>query len=152
MNNPEGIEQPLAAFLPLLVRVDPRWPGAWDQLSPYLASALKEGDGERDWSLEDMYEGAVWGKLALWGLVVDGAVFGATLTCITHYPRRAVMEVLAMGADSGKEAAWHACLDQLMEHAKQMNVQAIIGTGRPGWARKLGAIERRVFELPLECD
>jgi hypothetical protein len=133
-----------------LVRVDPRYPGAWDTLSPYLYRAIKEGDGERDWSVEAMYNSAVEGHSALWALVNGDAVFGACLTCVAHYPKRAVLEVLAMAADEGTEPQWRECLEQLIQYAQDLNLQAIVGTGRPGWARKLGAIERRAFELRIE--
>jgi hypothetical protein len=130
-----------------LVRVDPRYPGAWDALWPYLDDALKQGGGDKDWSVLQIYDGVVSGRLALWALVKDNSVIGSGVTCITQYPRRQVMEVLAMGADEG--SGWEECLDELKQHARAMGLSAIIGTGRPGWARKLGAMERRVFELDL---
>jgi hypothetical protein len=134
----------------MLLRVDPRWPGAWDQLAPYLEAALVRGGGDTDWSLDDIYKAAEREEVALWGGVKDQHhVFGAAVTRITAYPRRHVLEVLAMGADPDHESDWMECLAQLSDLARHMGATAIIGTGRPGWARKLGAQERRVFELPL---
>ena len=132
-----------------LVRVDPRYPGIWLTLSRYLQEALEKGGGTKDWSTNDMYHAIVEGHLALWALVTGGTVFGAAATCLTPYPRRQVLEVLAMGADDGYEDQWRECLETLGQHARAAGASAIVGTGRPGWARKLGAEERRVFELSL---
>jgi hypothetical protein len=134
----------------MLLRVDPRWPGAWDQLAPYFEAALTRGGGDADWSLDDIYQAAEREEVALWGGVMDRhRIAGAAVTRITVYPRRRVLEVLAMGADPDHEDAWMECLAQLSDLARHMGATAIIGTGRPGWARKLGVSERRVFELPL---
>lgn len=132
-----------------LVRVDPRYPGTWAKLSGYLQNALERGGGEKDWSLDDIHQAILEGRLALWAGVRGLVVFGAAVTCVTHYPRRVVLEVLAMGADAHHEDDWHECLEQMVQHAQDMGLQAIIGTGRAGWARKLGAKERRVFEIDL---
>jgi len=128
---------------------DPRLPGVWEKAKQHLLRALVEGRGDRDWSLEDIYAQIVAGRLTLWAMVKHGEYFGFGVSVITAYPQRRVLEVLAMGADDGYEADWLACLEQLKEKAKQWGLSAVIGTGRPGWARKLGAEERRVFEIVL---
>lgn len=135
----------------MLVPVHPRYPGAWASLFPYLDRALQRGDGTRDWGLSDMFKRAEQGFVQLWAWVVDGRIRGAGLTCRTVYPRRAVLEVLAFGADPGHEDGWLQELPVLKDLARGGGMAAIIGAGRPGWARKLGAKERRVFEIDMEA-
>ena len=130
-----------------LIRVDPRYPGAWATLEPYLSEALEKGNGTCDWLAEDIYVAAVENRIMLWALVDDGKVFGALATVVAGLPRRVLLEILAMGADAHTEDKWSGLLEQLKQYAAANGIHAIVGTGRPGWARKLGATERRVFEI-----
>ena len=136
----------------MLVRVDPRYPGVWDDLVGYLADGLDYGGGSKDWDAGDIYDAACKGAVALWAIISHERVIGSVVTTMTTYPRRQVLEVLVMGADRGSEPHWRECLSQLADLARASGASAIIGTGRPGWARKLGAEERRVFELPITED
>ena len=131
-----------------LVWVDPRWPGAWALTCKYLEAALERG-GDKDWHLEDLLRGALSGRLSLWGFVTAGRITGAGLTTITEYPQRRVLEIVAMGADTQTEDYWLPLLERLKDVARSMGCSAIMGTGRAGWARKLGAEERRVFEVEV---
>ena len=132
-----------------LIRIDPRWPGAWGTVRGFLQDALERGNGNKDWSLEDIREAAIGDHVALWGLVGNNHVYGAGVTTVTHYPQRRVLEVLAMGCERDTEDQWLPLLAHLKQVAQAFGCSAILGTGRPGWARKLNAEERRVFEIPL---
>ncbi len=133
-----------------LVRVDPRFPGAWEALRGYLESALQRGGGEKDWGLQDVYQQAVDGIVQLFAGVTDGKVFGAIVTCESSYPQRRVIEVLLAGTDPHTEDQWASCFEQLKSTAKASGIAAIVGTGRPGWGRKLGASRTRlVWEVDL---
>ena len=92
-----------------LIRVDPRWPGAWDTLQDFLTAALERGGGLKDWSLQDLREAAQTERVALWGVVDDDRVLGATVTVVTQYPQRRVLEVLAMGCERDTEEQWLPC-------------------------------------------
>lgn len=127
----------------------PLLPGEWTAAEPYLARALDKGGGVQDWAMEDVYTMACHDQVALWGLESDGQLFGACVTTVTNYPRRRALEILLMGADDDREDAWRECLEQLRQVARTLGAGTIQGTGRPGWARKLGARERRVFELEV---
>lgn len=133
----------------ILVRVDPRYPGAWDNLVPYIQSALYNGGGIVDWKAEDVYRAAVEGTVELWALVHDDIIFGALVTCSTTYPQRKVLEILVLATDTQTETQWFQMFDGFKQMAKAGGFDAIIGTGRPGWAKKLNALERRVFEVIL---
>ena len=132
-----------------LLRVDPRWPGAWEALKGFLSDALERGGGNKDWSLADLREAAQTERVALWGLVDDEHVLGACVTVVTQYPQRRVLEILALGCEHNSEEQWLPLLEQVKQIAQVFGCSAILGTGRPGWARKLNAEERRVFEIPL---
>ena len=133
----------------VLVRIDPRWPGAWGTVRGFLNDALERGNGNKDWSLEDLREAAIGDRVALWGLVGNNHVYGAGVTTITQYPQRRVLEVLALGCERDTEEQWLPLLEHLRGLARALGCSAILGTGRPGWARKLGAEERRVFEVEV---
>ena len=132
-----------------LLRVDPRWPGAWEALQGFLRDALERGGGNKDWSLQDLFDAAVSERVALWGLVEDGGIYGAGITTVTQYPQRRVLEVLALGCERDTEEQWRPLLEHIKQIARAFGCSAILGTGRPGWARKLGAEERRVFEVAV---
>ena len=132
-----------------LIRIDPRWPGAWGTVRGFLQDALERGGGNKDWSLQDIREAAIGNRVALWGLVNDNHVYGAGVTVVTHYPQRSVLEVVALGCERDTEEQWLPLLEQLRSLAHALGCSAILGTGRPGWARKLGAEERRVFEVEV---
>jgi len=132
-----------------LLRVDPRWPGAWEALQGFLSEALERGNGNKDWSLQDLFDAAVSERVALWGLVEDGSVYGAGITTVTQYPQRRVLEILALGCKHDTEEQWLPLLEHVKQIARAFGCSAILGTGRPGWARKLGAEERRVFEVEV---
>jgi len=132
-----------------LIRIDPRWPGAWGTIRGFLKDALERGNGYKDWSLEDFHEAAVSGHVALWGLVDNNHVYGAGVTAVTHYPQRRVLEVVAFGCERNTEEQWLSLREHFLELARSFGCSAILGTGRPGWARKLGAEERRVFEIAV---
>jgi hypothetical protein len=134
----------------LLVRVDPRYPGIWEDLKGYLQDAIERGDGERDWGIEDMRSRAETGAVELWALLEADEVIGALVTCRTHYPRRTVLEILAFGCRPHSEESWSDGLLQLQSIAQSFGVQSIVGTGRPGWVKKLPISRRRyVWELDL---
>ena len=133
----------------MLVRVDPRFPGAWDQCSGFLQSALDKAQG-RDWTLDDMRQASTDGRAELWALVRGEEIVGAGLTCLTAYPARRVIEVLAMGTKPHHEECWWQALEQLRKIALAAGITTIIGTGRPGWAKKLKASRQRIiWELDL---
>jgi len=132
-----------------LIRIDPRWPGAWGTVRGFLKDALERGGGNKDWSLEDLFKAAIVDQVALWGLVSNNHVYGAGVTVVTQYPQRRVLEVLAFGCERDTEEQWMPVLEQLQSLALAHGCSAILGTGRPGWARKLGAEERRVFEVEV---
>ena len=133
-----------------LIRVDPRYPGAWETLSGFLADAIERGDGGRDWGVEDMRIHAEQGRVELWALVDGEEIFGASVTCLTTYPKRAVMEILATGTKPHSEDKWRQCLDQLKEIGRILGVSALVGTGRHGWQRKLQCSRTRtVWEIDL---
>lgn len=131
-----------------LVPFHPHFLGAWPALSHYLESALNRGGGNRDWSLDDIYQAAYQGKIQLWAIQNGKKFVGAGATCDTHYPQRWVVEVLLLGCDANYEYPQQA-LKIFKEMAKARGADALVGTGRPGWAKLLNAEERRIFEVKL---
>jgi hypothetical protein len=132
-----------------LIHVNPLFPPLWAAIAPYLERALEIGGGKRDWNLSDVYDMATKNSVELWALTDEDGIFGGCATTVNHYPRRRSAEILLMGADDGAEDKWRECLDQLIGIARQAGIATITGTGRPGWARKLGCKERRVFEIEV---
>lgn len=134
---------------PIVIRFDPRLPGLWGLASGYLARALAHG-GDRDWELPDVYSMAVAGQVQLWALVTDGKMFGACVTTESIFPKRKVLEILLLGTEPHSDELWGLCTQQMMAMARAHGYAALTGSGRPGWARKLGASrEHSVWELDL---
>jgi hypothetical protein len=134
----------------LIIRVDPRFPGVWQILVPYIKQALGKSGAHRDWVEEDVYQAVVSGQCALWALIHDDAVFGAVVSTEIYYPRRKVVDVTLMGADPNSEDKWLACVETFKRMAKASGASCLTATGRDGWSRKLGADRQRiVFEIDL---
>ena len=132
-----------------LAYVDPKFPGLWDQLAPYLEPAL-EHDEAKDWSLQDLRTGCEQGWLRAYALVDDGVLFGAGVCTDTLYPRRKVLTIVAMGATQGMEQAWRECFSQFCDLARAGGYAAVSATGRPGWLRKLNVTRTRtVWEIDV---
>lgn len=134
--------------VPQLIRVDPRYPGIWERLGGYLEDALAEG-GDKDWGMDDIYQAICVNAVALFAFVKGDQVFGAGVSSERIYPRRKVLEILLMSCNQGHEDDWRQIFEQFKAMAKAAGFSTVSGTGRPGWARKLGAQERRVFEVEL---
>jgi hypothetical protein len=130
-----------------LRRLSAALPEDWEKAAPFLQSALSKGQGESDWWLEDVYNAAMTDRIMLWGLMDEGRMVGACATCVLDYPRRRVLEILMLGTEPHTD--WAPCLEEMKQVARKFGATALQGTGRPGWARKLGGIERRVFEVKL---
>jgi hypothetical protein len=131
-----------------LIHITPASP-YWDSAEPYLQSALDEG-GNKDWDLADIKAMALAVQIDAW-VLIDRAtgLFGACVTVLNHYPKRRQLDVLLLGTDSHREDGWRDCLEELKNIARVAGASSISGTGRPGWARMLGAKERRVFDLEI---
>lgn len=125
-------------------------PDAWAKLAPYLQRALEHG-GEAYWSIEDVLAQCLSGQVQCWALLrVNGDLFGAGISTRIDYPKRKVWEILLMGTDPHTEAEWAQCLEQFKAAARANGIDAITGTGRPGWARKIGASRSKiVWEIDL---
>jgi hypothetical protein len=134
----------------LIVRVDPRYPGAWDSLVPYIKDALGRSGAYRDWLEDDVFAAVVAGQCALWALIHEGQIFGAVVSSEIYYPKRKVVDVTLMGTDPNTEDQWRECVTIFKAMAKASGASCLTATGRPGWSRKLGADrERIVFEIDL---
>jgi len=131
-----------------LIPFHPGFLGAWESLSPFLSQALERGGGNRDWSLDDIYQHAYQGHVQLWSMQTVDRFVGAGVTCDTHYPQRWVVEILLLGCEPNYGYPQQA-LKIFREMAKKRGAHSLVGTGRPGWAKFLGAEERRIFEVKL---
>ena len=134
-----------------LLWANPLYPGVWEDLEGYFADALEKGGGERDWSLDDIREQAETGRVDLWALVEDEEIVGAGVTCRSFYPQRAILEILVFGCQANRdEGVLEQGLQRLKEIARDAGMQALVGTGRPGWIRKLPVSRHRyVWEIDL---
>ena len=130
-----------------LVRGGIDWPGVQAAVSPYLRLAMQEG-ADRDWSFDQVLEMLRDGRWALYGVVRDGTLIGAGATTVTAYGKRRVLEIILFGADINSED-WVETLNSLKEQAKLMGCSAVVGRGRPGWARYLRATPIHAFEIEV---
>jgi hypothetical protein len=132
-----------------LVHIDPQSPH-WAGAEGYLQSALDAGGGNKDWGLEDIKAMALAMQIDVWALVDHtSGLFGACVTVMEQYPKRRALDVLLLGTNPHRQNGWRECLEELKLVARIAGASSITGTGRPGWARMLGAKERRIFELEI---
>ena len=132
-----------------LIPIDVRWPGAWEELKEYFDEALERSGASKSWAVEDLRQLALSGALQLWGVVHEGKLIGAASTQEIRYPQRRVLEIPFCAANSNTEEFWIPIYKDLREKAKQAGFAALVGGGRPGWARKLGGrtVYRCEFDL-----
>ena len=133
-----------------LIRADVTFPPLWAILAAYLETALETSGAKADWDTEDVRAAALRSEVDVWALFgTDERIFGAGVTSISSYPKSKVLDVLLLGTDPHREDGFMECLEQLKAMAREVGARKITGTGRPGWARKLGATERRLFEIEV---
>lgn len=132
----------------ILIPIDPRWPGAWDELRPYFEDAIVEGSSNV-WDIDDVFTITTNGFATAWGIIHDEEVIGAAVTFERIYPKKKAFEVLLFSCKRNTEEIWASILPQVKQMCKNAGCSMITGGGRPGWARKLGARIKYNFELDL---
>lgn len=120
-----------------------------DRIAPFLADALVQGGGLRDWTLEDVREMAEANQIDLWELRADGELFGGAVSVLRNFPRRIAFDILLLGTYPHRDRDLMVVLDLVKNVARAVGATTISGTGRPGWARMLKATERRIFEIEV---
>ncbi len=140
----EEQQVPAARILPLPAN-DLR---GWLLARPYLERALAHTD---EWNADDVAEQYCAGQVGvILCLGVDDKVFGALCVEVANYPRKRALQVHLFGADDHSEDLWMGYIwPQLQDFAKGIGCASIMGTGRDGWARKLAAKRRYLWEVPL---
>lgn len=121
----------------------------WLHCEPYLKRALEHTD---EWALEDVCGQYIQGKVFLIGCFVPDSpkAFGALCVEVINYPKKRVFQIHLFGADDHSEGLWMNFIwPQVQQLARELGCAAIMGTGRDGWARKLQARFRRLWEVPL---
>lgn len=124
------------------------YPGIWDDLKPYLARALEEGSSHL-WSIDDVFELAVKGEITVYAVIKKGQIIGSFTSSEQYHPSKKVLLILLMSIDKNSEEDWKPLYEVFMQQAKNSGFDMIIGGGRPGWARYLGARVKYMFELDL---
>lgn len=121
----------------------------WLHCEPYLKRALEHTD---EWALEDVCGQYIQAKVFLIGCFVPTSpkAFGALCVEIINYPKKKVFQIHLFGADDHTEELWMDFIwPQVQKLASELGCAAIMGTGRDGWARKLQAKFRRLWEVPV---
>jgi hypothetical protein len=130
------------------VPIDPRWPGAWEQLATFFEDALAEGSSNV-WDIDDVYTITTNGLATAWGIIEDDEVIGAAVSFERIYPKKKAFEILLFATKRNTEEMWITLLPQVRQMCINAGCSMIAGGGRPGWARKLGARINYNFEIDL---
>ena len=139
----------LSVTSPQIVVVPPNDLRAWIAAEPYIAKAVAVS---KDVTLEDTRTQYANGQVGLVLCLDEGQqVVGALVVERMQYPRRTFLMVHFFGAREHSEDLWmEHYWPQLRQFAKGAECEAIVATGRPGWARKLKCgTDRRIFEWEL---
>lgn len=141
---PPQDEKPPARIYPLV----PNDLRGWLACEPYLKRALEHTE---EWNISDVcrqYCDAQVGLIMC--LDAEDRCFGALCVEFINYPRKRVLQIHLFGADDHSEELWiNYIWPAVQAVAKEAGCASIMGTGRDGWARKLQAQFRRVWEVPL---
>ena len=120
-----------------------------DRIAPFLEEALVKGSGIRDWTMDDVRQIAADNELDLWELRSGGKIFGGAVSVLRSFPRRIAFDILLLGTYPHRDEELMVVLGLVKDVARLVGATTISGTGRPGWARMLKAVERRVFEIEV---
>ena len=116
----------------------------------YLALAIERGHGSSDWDIDDLLEAIKTDdEILQWGLYLHGKIRGVGVTSVIERPKRRLLNVMALAIDPG--LSFKMWLPALMMLANDLKVQAVVGAGRKGWARAMGAKQLYSWELPVPC-
>ena len=120
---------------------------SWLVAEPLLSPALEHEDR---YGIKDLCVMFIQGTAQLLlAFDEDDRVVGAMMVSVARFPLTTKLDILAFGAAEGQKGAWMALWPDLQKYARSFGCRSIIGGGRPGWARKLGAIETISWEAPL---
>ena len=135
-----------------LVPIDLRWPGAWEQIEHWFDDALVRSGAIVNWSVEDLRQMGLTRQLTFWGVVLEGKLIGAAAFQEVIFPQRRVLEIPFLGMNANTEDYWIPIFETIKSNAKQAGFDAVVGGGRPGWARKLGGKVVYRCEFNLEGE
>ena len=123
------------------------WPGARQQVIPYLERALAKQQ-RPDWDLPGVLRNVESAQWTLYGVVEGETVIGAGVLAVQQFGLRRVLEVVFYAADEHTET-WETLLSDLADLARTWGCSAIRCEGRPGWERVLGMQKLNIMEVPV---
>jgi hypothetical protein len=86
----------------------------------------------------DLLQMAMAGQAGIWVCEVDGFIEAAVVTRVTVFPRRRILEMMAVGGSGMRH--WIEPLRTAMRaHAREIGCSHIASVARPGWLRAWGA-------------
>jgi hypothetical protein len=117
------------------------------EMRDHLALAIERGDGADDWTVDDILASLKGDRLIPWGLYLADECHGIGITRLVVRPKRRLLDVMALSLSPG--LSFRIWFPALLMLARDLQVDAIIGAGRKGWARAMGAKQLYSWELPL---
>ena len=117
------------------------------KLRSFFESAMARGGTSADWTVDDIFDVLDGKRMVPWGLYLGDELCGVGITRVVRRPRRKLLDVMALAIAPGH--SFKQWLPALMMMARDVRADAIIGAGRKGWARALGATQLYSWELPV---
>jgi hypothetical protein len=111
-------------------------PVIWDRVKPHIKKALDRGS---NYSIEDVYDGLLFGEMVLWVWQADdckGEIYAALVTTIET--RKNITYCLFLALGGSKLDEWIEFLPVVEEWAKDNGAEEMRIYGRIGWARHIG--------------
>lgn len=109
----------------------------WECAKPYIEKALKRNDSTSDYSLDDIRNSLIRGKMQLWIWPYDGEILAVGVSEILCYPQQKILSVPYAGAEKMTIEEWlEGSMDELIAFAKAHGCSGVKGYGRYGWIKR----------------
>lgn len=109
----------------------------WEHASPYINKALNKTGANAEFSLEDIKESLIDGKMQLWLWVKDEEVQAVGVTEILSYPRSNILSIPFVGSEKMTVEEWFSeSVEELTKFAKHHECSGLKGYGRFGWIKR----------------
>lgn len=107
----------------------------WPLVEPMLRKALVRTNAIEDFDPEHIKAFCESQNMQLWVAFQGGQLLAAFITEVLKFPKRKVLSMFLIGADSHTISLWHHFVDTFKAFARENGCKVIRGYGRKGWLR-----------------
>lgn len=109
----------------------------WPKIRHLIEKPLVRTKADRDFSPEDIREAIREGLMQCWIAHDGGTILVVAVTEILCYPRRKVLGIPFVGAETGSLDQWIDHMEAMKVYARENGCKAVRVWGRAGWVKVL---------------